>query len=117
MYLKRALQGIAILLFAAAVIACAQLGVSTPQTFNQKAVAAHVTVEGLAKTALTLHQAGKLADVDRQNIVVTLRSVEEGIAVATLIAKTDPTGAASKLDASVAVLTVLQAYLTKKGAP
>ena len=96
---------------------CAQLGVQAPQTFNQKAVAAHGTVEGIAKTALTLHQAGKLSESDRTNIVATLRSAEQGIDLATIVSKTDPAGGLTKLDASIAVLTALQAYLATKGAP
>ena len=95
---------------------CAQLGVQAPQTFNQKAVAAHGTVEGIAKTALTLYQSGKLSDSDRANVVSTLRSAEQGISLATIVSKTDPAGGLTKLDASIAVLTVLQTYLATKGA-
>lgn len=96
---------------------CAQLGVQAPKTFNQKAVAAHATVEGIAKTALSLRQADKLSDADRTNIVATLRSAEQGIELATIVSKTDPAGGLTKLDASIAVLTALQAYLATKGAP
>jgi len=98
------------------VTGCAQLGVQAPQTFNQKAVAAHGTVEGIAKTALTLHQAGKLSESDRVNIVATLRSTEQGIDLATVVSKTDPVGGLTKLDASIAVLAALQTYLATKGA-
>lgn len=96
-------------------LGCAQLGVTAPATFNQKEAAAHVTIEGIAKTALSLHQAGKLSEADRSNIVATLRSAESGIDVAKLVAKTDPAGGLTKLDASIAVLTALQAYLATKG--
>lgn len=106
---------LAIALFA--LQACSALGVQAPQTFNAKAVAAHATVEGLAKSALALRAAGKLSDADRDNIVATLRSAESGIDLATLVAKNDPAGGMTKLDASIAVLTALQTYLATKGAP
>lgn len=115
--LPNLLRAALVMIVAALVIACAQLGVQTPTTFNQKAIAGHAAVEGIAKTALTLYQAGKLSDADRSNVVATLRSAESGIDLATQVAKTDPTGAGTKLDASIAVLTALQTYLATKGAP
>lgn len=96
---------------------CAQLGVQAPKTFNEKALAAYGTVEGIAKTALTLRQAGKLSDADRDNVVDTLRSSVQGIDLAKVISQTDPAGGLTKLDTSIAVLTALQAYLATKGAP
>lgn len=105
------------LALATLMIGCAGLGVSAPQTFNQKAVAAHVTVEGIAKTALSLRQAGKLSDADRDNVVATLRSAEAGIDLATMTAKTNPQAGADKLSATIAVLTALQTYLATKGTP
>lgn len=96
-------------------VGCAQLGVSAPATFKQKEVAAHATVEGIAKTALTLRMAGKLSDADRDNVVATLKSAEAGIDLAVMAAKTDPVAGATKLDTSIAVLTALQTYLATKG--
>ena len=113
-------QGWALLIalaIASLAIACADLGVSAPATFNQKAVAAHQTVEGVAKLSLSLYQAGKLAETDRTNIVATLRSAEQGIDLATIASKTDPAAGMTKLNASIAVLTALQTYLATKGAP
>lgn len=98
-----------------AVTACTTLGISQPTTFNQKAVAAHATVEGVAKTAASLRATGKLSDADRDNVVASLRSAEMGIDIATMAAKTDPVAGATKLDASIAVLTALQTYLATKG--
>lgn len=115
--LRQAWTLLAALVLATLMIACAQLGVDSPATFNQKAVAAHQTVEGIAKLSLTLHQAGKLSEADRTNIVSTLRTAEQGVDLATIAAKTDPAGGLSKLNASIAVLTALQAYLATKGAP
>lgn len=97
--------------------ACAQLGVQAPATFNQKAVAAHATVEGVAKTALQLRQAGKLSDQDRGNVVASLTAAEQAIDIATLTAKADPAGGTAKLDAAIAALTALQTYLATKGSP
>lgn len=119
-FLDHDLSAVLAIMFVAIMVGiagCAQLGVQSPETFNQKAVAAHSTVEGIAKTALALRQAGKLSDADRTNIVATLRSAEQGIELATIVSKTDPAGGLTKLDASIAVLTALQAYLATKGAP
>jgi len=107
----------AVLLMAMAITACSSLGVSAPQTFNQKALAAHSTVTAIANSASALRAAGKLSDGDRDNIVATLRSAEAGIDMATLTAKTNPAAGADKLSASIAVLTALQTYLATKGAP
>lgn len=95
--------------------ACASLGVSAPATFNQKAVAAHSTVEGVAKTATGLRLAGKLSDQDRDNVVASLRAAEQAIDIATLTAKADPAGGTAKLDAAIAALTALSTYLATKG--
>lgn len=113
--MNRFLQYLLLACASALLTACASLGVQSPTTFNQKAVAAHATVEGVAKTALGLRQAGKLSDADRDNVVATLKSAESGIDLATLVAKNDPAGGMTKLDASIAVLTALQAYLATKG--
>lgn len=118
--MKRSFHAAALFLLAVALSilgACAQLGVQAPATFNQKAVAAHQTVEGVAKLSLTLYQAGKLSEADRTNIVATLRSAEQGIDLATLASKTNAQAGMTKLDASIAVLTALQTYLATKGAP
>jgi hypothetical protein len=94
--------------------ACSTLGVSSPDTFNKKALAAHGTVTAIANSALTLRAAGKLSDADRDNVVSTLRAAESGIDLATLTAKTDTAAGSTKLDASIAVLSALQAYLLAK---
>lgn len=96
---------------------CAQLGVQAPKTFNEKALAAYGTVEGIGKQAFTLRQAGKLSDADRDNVVDTLRSSLQGIELAGIISKTDPASGLTKLETSIAVMSALQAYLAKKGAP
>jgi hypothetical protein len=112
----RLLRAIVLALLAVLFAACTTLGIQAPQTFNQRAVAAHNTVTAIATSALTLRTAGKLSDADRDNVVQTLRTAEAGIDLATLTAKTDPTAGADKLSASIAVLTALQTYLATKGA-
>lgn len=94
--------------------ACAQMGMPAADTFNKKEVAAHATVTAIAKGALTLRQAGKLSDADRDNVVATLRTAETGIDLAKMVATTDPVAGMSKLNASVAVLNALQDYLLTK---
>lgn len=95
--------------------ACTQIGLSPPETFNQKALAATKVSQAIASTAISLRAAGKLSDADRDNIVATLRTAEQGIDLASISFKTDPAAGMTKLDASIAVLTALQAYLAAKG--
>ena len=58
---------------------------------------------------------GKLSDVDCDNVVFMLCSVEAGIDLAVLIYKTNPQAGGDKLTATITVLTALQAYLATKG--
>lgn len=94
--------------------ACAGLDITPPQTFNQKALAAHKTVTTIAQSATTLRAAGKLGDADRANIVSTLKAAESGIDLATELAKTDATAGSTKLELQIKVLTALQLYLATK---
>lgn len=95
---------------------CGTLGVQTPADFKTKAYAAVITADGIVKTADTLLKAGKLSPDDAENIVKSVDTAKAGIAVARSYQNTAPTTANSKLDASVAALTLLTAYLNEQGA-
>ncbi len=103
------------LVLAFVLAACANLGVQSPATFNQKVLAAHATVTAIANSASTLRAAGKLSDADRDNVVASLRSAEAGIDIATMTYKTNAQAGADKLAATITVLTALQTYLATKG--
>jgi hypothetical protein len=107
---------------------CTTLGLSKPETFNQAALAATGTSQAVLRTAIDLRAQGRLSDADRDNVVATVRTAEQGIDLAQAIVKTcpkdqtgEPTAACAdpgfvKLRASIAVLNALSAYLATKGA-
>lgn len=115
--MRRIVQPALIALLVVLMGACASIGMIAPKTFNERLIAGYTAVEGIAKAASTLRSAGKLGDSDRDNVVATLRSAQTGLDLAASIAKTDPAAGANKLDATLALLTALNAYLATKGAP
>jgi len=112
--MKRSLATFMVALIGALLIACAQIGIPAADTFNKKAIAAHSMVAGIAKSASMLRAAGKLSDADRDNVVASLKAAESAIDLATTTHKTDAAGGMTKLDASVAILGALNAYLLTK---
>lgn len=98
----------------ATLVACAQLGLPTPQTMNERIAAAQGSVTELRRSATTLVQTGKISSSDATNVLKTTDAAAEGIAVARSISVTDPNAAQAKLQATVAVLTTLQAYLAAR---
>lgn len=98
--------------------ACATTGqpAAPVDTFNKKLLVGYSTVEGIAKAAGELRAAGVLSEADRANVLQMARSSVEGMDVARSLAPTDPAGATSRLQVSLAALQALQAYLLQKGA-
>lgn len=105
------------MLLASALIACASLGVPTPDTFNKKLAVGISTVTELRSTATTLLVAGKITATDAQNIQTQADNAAAGITIARSLSGADLTAADAKLTASVTILTALQAYLAMKGTP
>ena len=96
--------------------ACAQLGLSTPQTFAEKVVAAKATVAQVTTTAAMLLNARAISSEDGENVLRTVDAAAAGINTAQALAAQDPAGAQARLTATVSVLAAMQAYLaTKKG--
>lgn len=93
---------------------CAQLGVPTPATFNEKAASALTTVTAARQTALTLLQAGKLTPDDSENVNAQADNLRKGIDVARSIHATQPTAGDDKLAATITALTALTAYLEQR---
>jgi hypothetical protein len=93
------------------VLGCAQLGVPAPQTFNEKAAAALITVTGARETTLTLLQAGKISADDAQNIQSQADTLRQGIEVARSIRAMTPDVADDRLAATITALNALTAYL------
>lgn len=97
------------------VASCAQLGLPTAQSFEEKLTAAYATVESVNKTATSLLNDKKITSADAQHILEQTRNARAGLDVARSLRKADPTGADGKLTAMRTALTALQAYLTSKG--
>ncbi len=95
---------------------CAQLGVKAPETFNEKAYAAALTIDSVQKQTSTLLKAGKISAGDAENVLKAADVATEGIKVARTYVSTAPTTANSKLDAAVMGLSALTAYLNAQGA-
>lgn len=104
-----------ILVLAAAFSGCAQLGLPTPQTMNEKIAAAQGSVTQVRSSATQLLVAKKITSTDAENVLKSTDAAAEGVAVARTIATTDPAGANFKLTAAVTILTALQTYLATKG--
>lgn len=95
---------------------CAALGLPTPATFNEKALAAYGTVQEIVKDGDTLLAAKKLSPDDAQNVLTQALNARNGIDIARSIYKSDSLAGTTKLTATITVLTALQSYLaTKKG--
>lgn len=98
-------------------VGCAQLGVPTPDTVNQKIAIGISTVSSVRDTAGTLLVAGKITSADAENIQKQADTAREGLTVARSLSGKDLTAADNKVEAATAVLKALQAYLlTKQGA-
>jgi hypothetical protein len=107
------------------VVACAQLGMAPVDTFNKKLAAGYATVDAIAQGATALVQSGKLNSTDQANVVATAKAGVQGLDLArSMYTQSCPPGtpptcaapnATTKLEATIAVLTAMQAYLATKG--
>jgi hypothetical protein len=92
---------------------CAQSGgLLTPQTANERIAAAQARV-----TATQLLQAKKISSDDAANVLKQTDAAREGIDVARTLSATDPAGASSRLQTTLAILTALQTYLASRQGP
>jgi len=97
--------------------ACAQLGLPTAQTFDQKLAVSYSTVTAARNSAVTLLSAGKITSDDAQNVQTQCDNIRSALDLARVAYKAgDTTTANTKLDTTITALTALQAYLTSKGA-
>ena len=111
----RSFQLAACAMMLALVVGCTALGIQQPQDFNQKAYAAALAVDSVQKNASLLLKAGKITPADAANALKAADVATEGIRVARAYAISAPTTANSRLDAAVAGLTALTAYLATQG--
>lgn len=121
------------ILIAAAMLAlltaCSSLGLVTPQTFEQRLAAGYLTVQTVAETATAAVKANKLSDADAKNVVQTSRAALQALGVAQQLrleaclpppmvtaspAACSAPAADAKLQATLAILSTLSAYLATK---
>lgn len=112
-YLPRPSHFLAIVVFAL-VSACAQIGLPTPQTMNEKIATAQSGITQVRQSATQLLLAGKISSEDGANVLRTTDAAAEGIVVARALALQDPTAAQARLTMIVTVLTSVNAYLATK---
>jgi len=103
-----------IAMLCALLIGCAAVGIPTPQTMNERVAMAQSTVTQLRATATVLLNAKRISSKDAENVLKQTDAATEGIALALAISATDPAEASTKLQATLTVLTALQAYLASK---
>jgi hypothetical protein len=97
---------------------CAQSGgLLTPQTANERIAAAQAGVTQARVTATQLLQAKKISSDDAANVLKQTDAAREGIDVARTLSATDPAGASSRLQTTLAILTALQTYLASRQGP
>lgn len=93
---------------------CAQLGLPTPQTFNEKLAASYSAVTAARDTAITLLTAKKIGADDAQNVQNQADNARAGLDIARKIHATDADAGNAKLTSVQAALTALQSYLATK---
>lgn len=97
-------------------VGCAQLGVAPALKLEDRVYAAATTANEVTKTATTLLKLKRISDNDAENVLKTVDAATAGLAVVRLYGKTDPAVADAKLQAVLASLTAMQAYLAAQGA-
>lgn len=94
--------------------ACAQVGLPTPETLNQKIAIGYGTVSQVRTTALQLLQAGKIKADDAQNIQNSADQGRQALDIARTLSATDASAATNKLQMATTILTAAQAYLATR---
>lgn len=103
------------LLFVASMLAaCAQLGLPTADTFNEKLAVAYGSVTQVRSSALQLLEAKKISADDAANVNTTADTARAALDIARKTSLTDITAANSKLTAATAILNAVSVYLATK---
>jgi len=94
--------------------ACAQLGVPTATTFNERLAVGYGTVTTVRQTATTLLTAKQISADDADNVLKTTDTARAGLDVARTLSGTNLTAADQKLTAIHTVLSALSTYLATR---
>lgn len=95
--------------------ACAQLGLPTPQGFNEKLAVGYGTVTQVRETATALLQQRKISSDDAVNVQASADVARVGLDTARALHASDPAAADAKLTAIKTSLTALTTYLAARG--
>ena len=98
----------------ALLVGCAQLGVPTPETTQERIAVTVASVTGVRQSTLTLLQAKRITPDDAENIQKQADNVIAAAQVARSLVGVDPAAADAKLQQTRAVLLALQQYLLTK---
>lgn len=112
---KQAVALLCVGLLLAACSGCAQLGLATPETFNQKAAVAYATTTQVRATAATLVNAKKLTAEDGKNVQDAADVARAGIETARKVHAVDPSAGNAKLESVRIALQAVQSYLASRG--
>jgi len=93
---------------------CPSMGTVVPQTTDQKIAVAYITTKGVLDGTLVLLKAKKISPDDAENVLSQAKNVHTGLQVATSLLLVDVTAASNKLEAQLAILNALEAYLSSK---
>jgi hypothetical protein len=95
--------------------ACAQLGIPTANTFNQRLAIGYTTVSTVRDTATVLLNSKKISVKDAENVQEQANNARSGLDLArTMFRDGQATSAESKLTTINTALRALQTYLAGK---
>ena len=94
---------------------CAQLGLPTATTFQERLTAGYALNAEVRTSAATLLNAGKITLEDGQSILAQTNAARIGLDAARVIGSSDPKAGDAKLSSVRTVLLALQSYLASKG--
>lgn len=95
---------------------CAQLGLASVQSFEDKLYATTATVSQIERTTSVLLNARKISSNDAKNVLKATDAAAEGVTLAKAYVGVDQATANAKLAAAITALNALQTYLATQGA-
>ena len=94
--------------------ACAQLGIPTATTFQERLTAGYALNAEVRTSAVTLLNAKRITADDGQHVLEQTNNARQGLDVARSIARSDVKTADGKLTAVRTALVALQSYLAAR---
>jgi hypothetical protein len=104
----------ALLLILMALSACAQLGIPSPKTFDERLVAGYATNTAVRESATELLKAKKISSSDAQHVLDATRNARQGLDIAKQLKAQDPKSAEAKLKAVRLTIDAVNNYLKSK---